>query len=62
MVGLSGVDGDAGGGGSDSGGCDELEGVATEVSAEGASLGGGDGDVAFAGLGKKVRADRQVRG
>ena len=49
MVGLSGVGGDVGGGGSYAGAYYEPEGVATEASPEGASFGGGDGGVAFAG-------------
>lgn len=49
MVGLSGVGGDVGCGGSHAGAYCEPEGVATEASPEGASFGGGDGGVAFAG-------------
>jgi hypothetical protein len=54
MVGLSGVGGYVGGGGSYSGAYDEPEGVATEASPEGASFGGGDGGVAFAGEGVEL--------
>jgi hypothetical protein len=48
------VGGEVGGGGSYSGAYDEPEGVATEASPEGASLGGGDGGVAFAGEGVEL--------